>query len=140
MPMIRTVVAVLLGLVAALATMLLVEYLGMSLFPLPPGINLDNEDDLARLVASASTGKKLWVLMGWTLAAFVGGWLASRISRRHRRGAALAVGALIVAGVLLNAAMLPHPAWMTVAGVLLPLPVAWLAARPGRPRARPPSA
>ena len=138
--MIRTVVAVLLGLVAALATMLLVEYLGMSLFPLPPGINLDNEDDLARLVASASTGKKLWVLMGWTLAAFVGGWLASRISRRHRRGAALAVGALIVAGVLLNAAMLPHPAWMTVAGVLLPLPVAWLAARPGRPRARAPSA
>jgi len=139
MPMIRTVVAVLLGLVVALATMLLVEYLGMSLFPLPPGINLDNEDDLARLVASASTGKKLWVLMGWTLAAFVGGWVASRISRRHRRGAALAVGALIVAGVLLNAAMLPHPAWMTVAGVLLPLPVAWLAARPGRPRP-PPSA
>ena len=139
MPMIRTVVAVLLGLVVALATMLLVEYLGMSLFPLPPGINLDNEDDLARLVASASTGKMLWVLMGWTLAAFVGGWVASRISRRHRKGAALAVGALIVAGVLLNAAMLPHPAWMTVAGVLLPLPVAWLAARPGRPRT-PPSA
>src|SRR5690606_34109077 len=106
----------------------------------PPGVNLDNEDDLARLVASASTGKKLWVLMGWTLAAFVGGWVASRISRRHRRRAALAVGALIVAGVLLNAAMRRHPAWMTVAGVLLPLPVAWLAARPGRPRARAPSA
>src|SRR5690606_12001177 len=140
MPMIRTVVAVLLGLVVALATMLLVEYLGMSLFPLPPGISLDNENDLARLVASATTGKKLWVLMGWTLAAFAGGWVASRISRRHRSGAALAVGALIVAGVVFNTAMLPHPAWMTVAGVLLPLPVAWLAARPGRPRARPPSA
>lgn len=140
MPMIRTVVAVLLGLVVALATMLLIEYLGMSLFPLPPGIDLDSEDDLARLVASSTTGKKLWVLMGWTLAAFAGGWVASRISRRHRSGAALAVGALIVAGVLLNAAMLPHPAWMTVAGVLLPLPVAWLAARPGRLRTPPPSA
>ena len=138
--MVRSVVAVLVGLLVALATMLLVEYLGMSLFPLPPGIGLDSEEDLARLVASATLGNRLWVLMGWTLAAFAGGRVASRTSRRHRRGAALAVGALIVAGVLLNVAMLPHPAWMTVAGVLLPLPAAWLAARSGRPRVRTPSA
>ncbi|HRN61057.1 MAG TPA: hypothetical protein PK743_00975 [Luteimonas sp.] len=132
--MIRSTLAVLLGLLAALATMLLLEYVGMSLFPLPPGINLDNEEDLARLVASASTGKMLWVLMGWTVAAFVGGWVAAKISRRHRTGAALWVGALIVAGVVLNAALLPHPAWMTIAGVLLPLPVAWFAARLAAPR------
>jgi len=132
--MIRSTLAVLLGLVIALATMLLLEYLGMSLFPLPLGIDLDNEDDLARLVASATTGKKLWVLMGWTAAAFAGGWVAARTSRLHRIGAALGVGLLIVAGVVLNAAMLPHPAWMTVVGVLLPVPVAWFAARLASPR------
>ncbi len=134
MPMIRTVVAVLLGLVVALATMLLVEYLGMSLFPLPPGIQLDNEQDLARLVESATLGKKLWVLMAWALASFTGALVASRIGGRRRVGAALCVGGLIVAGVLLNAALLPHPAWMTVAGVLLPVPLAWLAARLATPR------
>ncbi|TWT17796.1 hypothetical protein FQY83_16000 [Luteimonas marina] len=133
--MIRSTLAVLLGLIVALATMLLLEYLGMSLFPLPPGIDLDSEEDLARLVASATIGKKLWVLMGWTVAAFVGGWVAARISRRHRVGAALGVGLLIVAGVVLNAAMLPHPAWMTIVGVLLPVPVAWCAARLASPRA-----
>lgn len=133
--MIRTTLAVLLGLVVALATMLLLEYLGMSLFPPPPGLRLDNEDDLARLVDSASMGKKLWVLAGWTLAAFVGGWVAAKMSRRHRTGAALAVGVLIVGGVVLNALLLPHPAWMTVVGVLLPLPVAWCAARLAGPRA-----
>ena len=132
--MIRTIAAVLLGLVVALATMLLVEYLGMSLFPLPPGIDLDSEQDLARLVESATLGKKLWVLMGWSLAAFVGGLVAAKIGRGHHVGPALAVGGLIVAGVVLNAALLPHPAWMTVAGVLLPLPLAWLAARLVRPR------
>lgn len=132
--MIRTTLAVLLGLVVALATMLLLEYLGMSLFPLPPGIDLDNENDLARLVASATMGKKLWVLAGWVLAAFIGGWVAARVSRRHRTGAALAVGVLIVCGVGLNALLLPHPAWMTVVGVLLPLPIAWCAARLASPR------
>lgn len=135
--MIRSTLAVLLGLFVALATMLLLEYLGMSLFPLPPGIDLDNEQDLARLVASATMGKKLWVLAGWTVAAFVGGWVAAKISRRHRVGAALGVGLLIVAGVIINAAMLPHPAWMTAAGVLLPLPAAWFAARLAMPRAMP---
>ena len=137
--MIRSTLAVLLGLVVALATMLLLEYLGMSLFPLPPGLDLDSEDDLARLVASATTGKKLWVLMGWTVAAFVGGWVAARTGRRHRTGAAIAVGLLIVAGVALNAALLPHPAWMIVAGLLLPLPAAWLASRLATPRAAPPA-
>src|SRR5690606_24567780 len=110
--MVRSTFAVLLGLVVALAAMLLLEYLGMSLFPLPPGFDLDSEADLARLVESAGMGKQLWVLMGWTLAAFAGGWVAARTTLRHRLGAALWVGGLIVAGVLLNVALLPHPAWM----------------------------
>lgn len=135
--MIRSTFAVLLGLVLALATMLLLEYLGMSLFPLPPGVELDDEADLAHLVASAGPGKQLWVLMGWTVAAFAGGWVAARISLVHRTGAALWVGGLIVAGVLLNVALLPHPAWMTVLGVLLPLPAAWCAARLVRSRVPP---
>jgi hypothetical protein len=135
--MVRSTFAVLLGLVIALAAMLLLEYLGMSLFPLPPGVALDNEADLAHLVEAAGTGKQLWVLMGWTVAAFIGGWVAARTSRIHRTGAALWVGGLIVAGVLLNVALLPHPAWMTVLGVLLPLPAAWVAARLVRSRVPP---
>lgn len=135
--MIRATLAVLLGLLVALATILLLEYLGMSLFPLPPGIDLDSEEDLARLVAAAGPGKQSWVLLGWTLAALVGGWVAARVGRRA--GPALAVGALLVAGVLLNAALLPHPLWMTLLGVLLPLPAAWAGARLARPRAALPS-
>jgi hypothetical protein len=131
---IRTILAVLAGLLVALATMLALEYVGMSLFPLPPGIDLDNEADLARLVASATLGKKLWVLLAWAAAAFVGGWVAARLSRSHRAAAALVVGGLTVAGVVVNAMLLPHPPWMTAAGVLLPLPLAWVAARLATPR------
>lgn len=131
--MVRSTLAVLLGLLVALATMLLLEYLGMSLFPLPPGVALDDEEDLARLVASAGPGKQAWVLMGWTLAALGGGWTATRTGRR-RSAEALVVGGLIVAGVLANIALLPHPAWMASIGVLLPLPAAWAGARMARPR------
>ena len=134
--MLRTLLAVFVGLVVAMATMLGLEYLAMSIFPPPPGMTLDNEADLARFVESATIGKKLWVLSGWTAAAFLGGWVAARISRAHRIAAAIAVGVLIVAGVLFNAAMLPHPMWMTIAGVLLPVPVAWFAGRLAEAAAR----
>ncbi len=132
--MLRTILAVLVGLVVAVLTMLASEYIGMSLFPPPPGTQLDTEADLARLIASASTGKLAWVLFGWTLAAFIGGWVASRISRRHRIAAAVSVGVFIVVGVVLNVSMLPHPLWVTIAGVLLPIPAAWSAARIGPSR------
>jgi uncharacterized membrane protein len=31
--------------------------------------------------------------------------------------------------VIANAVMIPHPLWMTIAGVLLPVPTAWLGAK-----------
>lgn len=131
----RTFFAVLAGLLAAIAVMLAMEALAMRLFP-PPGSSIASEADLARLLAAAPPAKLAWVLAGWCLAALAGGWVAARLARRHAPGAALAVGALIVAGVALNVLTLPHPWWAVVAGLLLPLPLAWCGARlRGRPRA-----
>lgn len=131
--MIRSMLAVVLGAIAALATLLL-QSLGMMLFPLPPGTPLHTEDDLARIVASAGTGERLWLLLCWLLAALAGGMVAARTSHRHRLGAALCAGALVACGVALDTALLPRPAWLSVAGVLLPVPAAWLGARLARPR------
>ncbi|WP_407351072.1 hypothetical protein [Luteimonas sp. R10] len=135
--MLRTFGAVLLGLLVGVATMLALEYAGMALFPPPAGLDLQDEADLARLIASASTGKLLWVLGSWCLAGFAGAWVAARLALAHRLLAGLAVGGLIVAGVALNVAVLPHPLWMTLAGLLLPIPLAWLAARLAARRAVP---
>lgn len=35
----------------------------------------------------------------------------------------------MVVGVAATVAAIPHPGWMVAAGLLLPLPLAWLAAR-----------
>lgn len=129
--MLRTILAILAGLIVAILTILALQYFGISLFPPPPDIQFDKETDLAQLVASASTGKLIWVLFSWALAAFVGSWVASRISQRHRVAAAISVGVFIVIGVILTVSQYPHPTWMTVAGIALPIPAAWLATRIG---------
>jgi hypothetical protein len=53
----------------------------------------------------------------------------------HRFIAGLIIGAFVVAGTIANASEIPHPQWMIAAGTLLPIPLAWLAARlvPARP-------
>ncbi|WP_454831747.1 hypothetical protein [Pseudoxanthomonas wuyuanensis] len=127
--MVRTILAVLAGLLTAFLLIFGLEMLGMALFPLPPGTTLQTEADLANLVAMSSTGKKIWVVCGWAIASFAGAWVAARISRQRRVMAAVAVAAFIVAGTVMNAVAIPHPLWMNALGVLLPIPLAVLAAR-----------
>ena len=134
--MLRTLLAVVAGVITAMLLMFALEAVGLMLFPPPAGLQINNEADLALLLEMSSTGKKLWVVSGWALASLAGGWVAARISRRHPRGAAVAVGTLIVVGVVMNAMAIPHPLWMNALGVLLPLPMALLGARLAR---RPPA-
>ena len=96
--MLRTLLGIIVGLVTAMLLIFALEAAGMMVFPPPAGLQLNNEADLAQLVAQSSTGKKAWVVFGWALASFVGGWVAARISRVQPRFAALAVAALIMVG------------------------------------------
>lgn len=126
--MIRSMFSVMLGMLVALMVMLGLEFVGTWMFPMPAG-QLAADADLAELIANAPTGKLVWVLLGWLLAACCGGWVAARLARVHRMGAAITIGVLLVLGVLLNAWMLPHPLWMTLLGVIGPVPLAWCGGR-----------
>lgn len=126
--MIRTMLSVMLGMLVAMTMMLGLEFLGAWLFPLPVG-RISDEADLARVMASAPAAKLAWVLLGWLLAAVCGGWVAARVARRWRIGAALSVGGLLVLGVALNAWLLPHPLWMLLPGLAGPIPLAWWGGR-----------
>ena len=125
----RTIVAVLAGVISAWVVIMLFEFAGASVYPPPPGSDLSDADQLRAYIASAPAAAMSFVLAGWAAGAFLGGWVAAKLSHRHRLGGALAVGAVVLAGVMANAVMVPHPPWFTVLGLLLPLPAAWLAAR-----------
>lgn len=132
----RTILAVLAGVVVAWLTIMLCEFAGASVHPPPPGIDLRDPGQLAGYVAAAPAAAMACIVAGWALGSVLGGWVAARIARRYRSAAALLVGAVVLAGVIANAVMIPHPAWMTVFGVLLPLPAAWLGARLARKQRR----
>lgn len=133
--MIRTILGAVAGLVMAWVVITLAQLLSASLHR-PTPADLQTPESLAAFIAAAPLLAMICVVAGYGVAALVGGWTAARIGRTHPRVAALTVGVLVLAGVIANYAMIPHPPWMVVAGLLLPLPAAWLGARLASPRRR----
>ena len=131
----RAILGVLAGLVAMFLVIMGIEYVGHVVYPPPPGLNPMVTEDLAAIMASQPAAAKAFVVLAWVVGAFIGGWVAARISRVYPRAAAVIVALLVVAGVVGMILQLPgHPRWMAALGLLLPIPAALLGARLVRPR------
>ena len=122
----RTLLAALAGLATAFITIWLVEFAGHALYPPPPGIDPANTADMGRLIGILPMGALLMIVVAWVVGAFDGGFVAALLAGSARpRLAALAPGVMVTAGVIgMIVAMPAHPAWMAVAGLLLPVPAA----------------
>ena len=126
---VRSILAVLAGVVVGFLALGLVDYVGHLFYPLPAGLERDLEA-LKTYVATAPLGALLVVLLAWTWGTLSGGWVAARIAGRSHALHAGIVGTLVmVVFAIANVAMLPHPAWFVAAGVGLIAVAAWLAGR-----------
>lgn len=123
----RTAVASIAGFVVSAIVVFAVEGVGHALFPPPPGLDLANPQDQARLIAAVPGEAKVMVVVAWFLGALAGSTTAMVIARKASAGWIVA-GVMVVLSVW-TTQMFPHPAWMAVCAVVLPLAGAWLARR-----------
>lgn len=123
--MVRNFFAVVLGIVAALATVMAVEAASAMAWPPPPGLDFKDLGQMRAFIEGMPLAAKTSVVVAWLLAAFDGG-LATVLVARQKTMLALVPGLVIAAATIANAMMLPHPLWMPATGVLLAVPMAWL--------------
>ena len=120
----RSVLALFAGAVAASALIGLVEALGQRIYPLPAGVDPSNAESLRAAAANVPTGALLIVLLGWALGSAAGGWLAARIASRSPRLHGLALGLPLTAAGISNMLAIPHPPWFLFLGLLVFMPSA----------------
>ena len=131
----RFVLGMLLGIVAMFVVITGVQFLGHRLYPPPPGLDPMRPDDLSVILAQQPVAALSFVVLAWALGAFAGGWVAARISRRWPRTAAIVVSLVVMLGVVEMIQQVPgHPQWLAILGLVLPIPMALLAARLARSR------
>lgn len=126
--MARTALALLLGFVAMVATVMLIQMLGHALYP-PPEIDFKDSAAVATLIKTMPVSALLFVVLSWSSGAFAGAGVAARIDREHTAGCSIGMGIVMTLLVSINLLMIAHPLWMIALGLLLPLPMAITAGR-----------
>src|SRR5262245_4832651 len=109
---VRSILAVIAGFIAASAVMMVVETInGHVLYPELGKLSqvATDKEAIRALMASAPAGAFLVVLFGWALGSFVGGFIAAWIASHNPMRAALFLGVLLTLAGIANNLMLPPP-------------------------------
>src|SRR5690349_6438715 len=114
----RSILAVLCGVLVGGAVILGMELIGVRIFPPPQGLASEDPEVLRRAMEQLPAGAFGMVLLGWALGTFAGAWTAAKVAGRAPLGHGLAVGVLFLAAGVANMLALPHPVWFWIVGVL----------------------
>jgi hypothetical protein len=120
--MARTILGIIVGALVAALALAGCWYASAKLYPLPTSADFATPESLSAYAAGTPSSAIACILGGWALAGLLGGWTSAKIARPHRGAAALVIGAAITITVIVYATMMPNPEWVTVVGVLLPMP------------------
>ena len=133
-PTVRKILAVLAGIVVAVCTISLVEWLGHQVYPVPEGLDpMKDPDGFVAYLESVPVGAKAFVVAAWTLGAFLGSFVGIKIARGAGGLVGGFVGGFVILGIAINATMFPGQWPMAVVGAILVIIAAWLAARAALP-------
>lgn len=120
--MIRKIIALVVGLLAAFALVMAIEGLGYELYPLPDGLDTQNLDQMRKYVESLPPQALLIVLSAWIVATMGGGLLACLIAKVKPLLFASLIGLVIMGGSIYTMLEIPHPTWFmaaAIAGILI---------------------
>ena len=115
--MLRKILAVVLGVVAAVIIIIAIEALGHSIYPPPDNLDVANREAMEVYVASLPLAALLFVMTAWIAATLAGGLLACFIAKERPFVYANIVGALVLIGTFINLMSITHPMWFSITAI-----------------------
>ena len=123
----RAVRPVLIGLGTTFVFVMMLQAFGGIFWPAPPGFNLNDDAALMAARSAAPLLAKLYAVLTFGVAVFVGAFLACKIAGGINTRPSWIVGIVYTAVCALYAFGSRSPLWMQLSTVAMPLPAAWLA-------------
>ena len=128
-PILRNVLAVILGWFAGSIVNMSLIQLGHKLLPIE-GIDPNDMNALAEVMPTLDAKHFIFPFLAHALGAFVGAIVAGLIAFNHKIKFALAIGVLFLLGGIAVNYMLPGPTWFAAVDIILAyIPMAWLGSK-----------
>ena len=117
MKVLRSIAAVIAGLVVAFVFVQAAETITHRLYPFPPGSDMHDMATIKKFVSTLPAPAFAIVLGGWFVGTLLGTFAAAKIGRS--RIPAYVVGVLLLAGGIMNSVMIPQPVWFSAFSFLI---------------------
>lgn len=104
------------GVIAAFISMMFLEGLGHSLFPLPFKVDPKNLEELAEKLHLIPIQMYISVVVAHGLGLLIGLLIAKAIDKTSKISLYIIAGFFLI-GTIVNLSMIPHPMWFAVADV-----------------------
>jgi hypothetical protein len=124
----RSIAAVILGVVLGLIVIVAFEIVGQVVYPYPVDIDPKDQEALKAAFANAPPLALLPVLLGWIVGTFSAAALAALIAQRAPVVHGVIIGILFMLATVLNLTLLPHPLWFWASLVVF-LPAGYFGAK-----------
>lgn len=98
----------------------------MYLYPMPPGLALDDKEGFAKYVSTLPVSAFVLVLVSHFIGPFIGATLATRFAAYRSIIPAVVIGGLYLLGGILNLRDIKPPLWFAIADLPLYPLAAWL--------------
>ncbi len=114
----RTILAIVAGCVLSVLVVAGLEALAHAIYPPPAGVDVRDLAAMQTVAARMPLGAFVILVAGWILAAGLGAWLATKLSRTGKAWPGGIVGAATLGATSVNFLTIPHPVWVVIAALI----------------------
>lgn len=125
--MMRNVLAWITGLAVAIGAIMLVQQLGHTIYPPPPGLDYRDAAAMEAYVSQLPFIALLFPIFSYFLGALLGALVACRIGTTRPLVFAGVIGLILFAFTVANLIQIPHPHWFSALAIAAVIVGAWLA-------------
>ena len=124
--MVKNIAAGVAGILVAVGLVWIIESAGHTIYPPPPNLDFTDTEAVRLYISGLPLGAFLFIGGAWFLGTLGGTVVACYVGNAAPRIFAMIVGALMLVATASNLAMIPHPLWFSVSGIVGIIFAAWL--------------
>jgi hypothetical protein len=124
--MLRKIIGVVVGIVAAMLIFMVFDKINSVRFPLPANLYPADHEAMTAYVRTLPSSFFITTLIGWALGSFISGVLIRIISKSSEKISAYIAGLFLTTAAIVDIFLLPNPVWFTVIGIVLFIPMTLL--------------